>query len=337
VAWVFSVDGTPNNSVNTAPATGARAVYTLLACLMQAGWTKVADSDGTTYSSGGTQVTSGASGAGGLGNNSAWVRMRDPAGVREFILQRGTTNLLWRFLWSHSAKFTGGSPGATQTPSATDEQTVNMGGGTHASPTFGTCFGTDNAYKFHCGADNAAPYDWWWVALDNTTQANPRRGWFLNMQSASYDSLDAAPYVIDFGGSGTSAFSTLAIKGYSYHKKGLAGETWAAYYLLIYATNRPGSSTQVAPSTNGSATNGVSATNPYSSLDDLVPAPLARDVAIATPGWKGIISMNTYAFGITTTWPALKVITAADSSKAFATMGPGGQVLRWPVGVSQSA
>jgi hypothetical protein len=323
--------------VNTAPATGARAVYTLLACLMQAGWTKVADSDGTTYSSGGTQVTSGASGAGGLGNNSAWVRMRDPAGVREFILQRGTTNLLWRFLWSHSAKFTGGSPGATQTPSATDEQTVNMGGGTHASPTFGTCFGTDNAYKFHCGADNAAPYDWWWIACDNTTQANVRGGWFLNMQSASLPAADAAPYIVDFGGSGTSRLSSLAIKGYGYYKKGLAGETWAGFYLLTYGTQRPGTYTQVVPATNASGTNALSASNPYTADPDFLPIPLARDAALTQGGWKGFASMNTHKWTATSTVPALTVSTAADSSKAFANFGANAMFLRWPVGVAQSA
>jgi hypothetical protein len=65
-------------SVNNSPATGAVAMYTLISTLVTAGWTKVMDSDGTTYSASGVQVTSGNVGTNGLGNSSAWVRLKAP-------------------------------------------------------------------------------------------------------------------------------------------------------------------------------------------------------------------------------------------------------------------
>ena len=87
-------------SVNNAPLTGATAMYTLISTLMSAGWLKKADSDGTTYSSTGVQVTSGNSGTNGLGNTNAWVRLQAPAvnqgtvvnQTREITIQRGTTD-----------------------------------------------------------------------------------------------------------------------------------------------------------------------------------------------------------------------------------------------------
>ena len=106
-------------SVNNSPTTGAVAMYTLISTLISAGWTKVADSDGTTYSALGTQVTSGAAGTNGLGNTNAWVRLQAPAvngKTREFIFQRGTTNLTWKVKYSAYGGFIGGLPTATATP-----------------------------------------------------------------------------------------------------------------------------------------------------------------------------------------------------------------------------
>jgi hypothetical protein len=153
-------------TTNTTPATAAIAVYTLIARLIAAGWTKKTDADGTTFSSSGTQVTSGLTGTNGLGNSKAWVRLQSPAGAgsTEIVIQRGTTSTTWRIKVSMAAGFTGGSPSGTQVPSATDEFLL-MGSGTDAAPGFATWFGqSDNTYRFSCGADNAAPYTFWCAA-----------------------------------------------------------------------------------------------------------------------------------------------------------------------------
>lgn len=136
------------------PATGAEAMYNLKELLKSAGWSVKSSSDGTTYNSTGDQITSGSTGANGMANNSAWFRIQCPTmgGVtRELCFQRGTTNLLWKAKYSYSAGFTGGSPGATRVPSATDEKTY-LGGGTDAAPTFNTLFSTDATYRTVAGA-----------------------------------------------------------------------------------------------------------------------------------------------------------------------------------------
>lgn len=106
-------------SVNNSPATGAIAMYTLISTLISAGWVKKMDSDGTTYSSTGTQVTSGNTGTGGLNNTNAWVRIQSPAvngKTREFVIQRGTTSITWKVKYSAYGTFSGGVPSATTTP-----------------------------------------------------------------------------------------------------------------------------------------------------------------------------------------------------------------------------
>jgi len=152
-------------SVNNSPITSAVAMYTIVSTLMSAGWTKVMDSDGTTYSASGVRVTSGSAGTGGLGNTNAWIRLQAPAvnggavvnQTREITIQRGTTNLLWRIKYSASALFTGGSPAATVTPSAADEVFMT-GAGTDAAPTFLSWFNADNNYRWHIAAGGAAEF-----------------------------------------------------------------------------------------------------------------------------------------------------------------------------------
>jgi hypothetical protein len=120
--------------------------------LKSTGWTVPASSDGTTYNAAGDEITTGGSGAGGLANNRAWFRIQDPDGGREFTFQRvnATTNGQWRVKYSALDRFTGGSPAATVTPSATDEA-VLFGAGTDASPTTSTAlFNTDgNIGRWH--------------------------------------------------------------------------------------------------------------------------------------------------------------------------------------------
>jgi hypothetical protein len=153
-------------SVNNTPATGAVAMYTLVALLITAGWTKVKDSDGTTYSSSGTQVTSGAAGANGLGNNSAWVNMKMPGSNKSYTIQRNAAgvNTTWRIVYSPSVGFTSGTPSATQVPSASDG-IIMLGGGTDAAPSFNALYQTDGGYRLECAADNASPYGFWSIGF----------------------------------------------------------------------------------------------------------------------------------------------------------------------------
>lgn len=283
MSWIFQYTATPDDGANLVPATGAYVAFYLKECLKQAGWTVQSSSDGTTYNAGGDQITTGAAGAGGMANNSAWFRIRSPAGAggRELTFQRGTTNLLWRHKLSHTSGFTGGSPGATQTPSAADERIV-AGAGTDAAPTFITWLAADASYKAHVGADNAAPYDAYVIMVPNGG-GSARRWWHVNMATGSYPSGDVAPYVVEMA---TGAFTKAALSGVSvqsanfgqgFYKKGLGGESFRTFRGFMY-TNSSG--TDLVPQSAG--------INPYDSDDNLFPIPVGRISGTdADPGWKG--------------------------------------------------
>lgn len=297
MAWQWTYNGTANSSVNLAPATGSVAVFTICEMLKQNGWTVPSSSDGTTYNSSGDQITTGASGAGGFANASAWKRLRSPDGVREITIQRTTTNVLWRVKLSHSAKFSGGSPGATQTPSATDEAVVK-GSGTDASPTGATSFGTDNTYHLHCGGDTAFPYNWWYECTASSGGAHQSHGWFVYMQRGTYDYRDVAPYFIDFGDTaapGASNFNGTPI-GSSWFKKGLAGETFVAYNSGNWAGFLFNAAQPIVPA---SASDKQLTTDPYSGSDTSERILMGRANSLAQPGRRGYLDPQVMRFNCT--------------------------------------
>lgn len=200
---------------NSNPATGAVCMYKLIATLIAAGWTKTRDSDGTTYSAVGAQVTSGAAGANGLGNANAWVVLQAPAvggQQRSICFQRGGTNLVWRWKYSYAAGFIGGAPDAVTVPSAADEL-VKYGGGTDGAPTFQQTIGNDGAMRFNCCAgDLTVGYAFWWNAFPTGNAATTHYGMLLEIMSpASYPSPDdldpAVLYAVTANGT-TTAFGT---------------------------------------------------------------------------------------------------------------------------------
>ncbi len=111
----------------SSPASGAVAVDALIDTLLSAGWriTRWSDAIAPTY----TDATgaplavnpygSGGSGAGNLGNTSAWFTVRASDSSREWLFQRGASDAAWTISRS-KAGFVGGSPAATTLPTATD-------------------------------------------------------------------------------------------------------------------------------------------------------------------------------------------------------------------------
>lgn len=107
----------------SSPANGTAAIFSLLTELCDAGWTVKAWSDATTLTSGvsltANPYSGSGSGAGALGNTSAWFRVAAPGGSREWLFQRGAADATWTVSRS-IAGFTGGSPNATTAGTATD-------------------------------------------------------------------------------------------------------------------------------------------------------------------------------------------------------------------------
>lgn len=287
-------------STNQTPATGSIAMYLFLSTLVTAGWTKVKDSDGTTYSSSGAQITGGATGAHGLDNNNSWFVLKAPAvnaQQRSFCFQRGTSNLNWRVKYSYTAGFTGGSPAATQTPSATDEQ-ILYGGGTDASPTFQAMFAADGSYTFNvCAGDTTVGYSFYWMAwLSGNLNSNGRVMLMDVLSSGSYSSSDVDPAFIHRG-TVTGASAILSgneighqgvINGWAYYKNG-GIPTWLGTILMNVADTIV-TGISIAGSGGpgyGGSTYGLSA-NSWDGNDDGFPTMYGRTKSPGTAnGFKG--------------------------------------------------
>lgn len=294
MAWSFSVNNTP--------ATGSIATYQLITQLVSAGWSKVADSDGTTYSSGGTQVTSGASGTNGLGNTSAWVKMQAPndnGQQREFIFQRGSSGALWRVKYSAGNGFTGGTPSATQVPSATDEVIV-CGGGTDASPTYASYYATDNTYRWHIITGGASEgYSWFAWAMTTSTTSGASLAFMDRLLTDSTAVGDTDPCVVGFNVS-SSMISSFTNTDYANNKAWFGDRT-------VPANSRTLGIYTYSTALGGSVTLG---SNPFTGKDDLLPVPWIRNSV--TKSWKGFSTLFKWTSVLRTTMDTYDVAGTRD-------------------------
>lgn len=250
-------------NVNSTPATGAVAMYTVITQLLVSGWTKIRDADGTTYSSTGVQVTTGASGAGGLGNALAWFVLRDPGSRRQLCFQKASANnTQWRIKFSESAGFSGGSPSGTQVPSATDEQVV-LGSGTDASPTMATLFQADAGYRFHVVSESAVVtgsnvYMFWFGTSTLVTGVCETLFLLDGLRSGTYDSTDTSPMILwcSYNATNGPLYTWFGVSTpvsanncKAWFKHGLSGSGWQAVVGSAFGAAAVG---YPMPSTSGS-------------------------------------------------------------------------------------
>lgn len=285
MAFFFDVNG-------AIPATGAAHLFRMKALLVTAGW--VVKSSGTgvaggAFSSSGDIITQAGTGAGGMANVNSWYRIQQP-GVngREFTFQEagdGTTySARWKYSGGPGTGFTGGSPSATQTPSASDEQII-LGGGTDAAPSYGFFIDSPEAnQRFNMVAgDTASNYVFlWWSNISGTASA--RTALYLDvMLSGTFPAADQDPAVV-YWDSFTSNLLNQdlnnlggGLKGWL--KKNLVGAGYVNMSALWYRS----AGNFVFPGSGGQ--------NPHTSKDDLAPVPYGRDSGQAAPfGYKGISS-----------------------------------------------
>jgi hypothetical protein len=271
-------------SVNNSFATGAIAVFNLKETLKTGGWLVKSSSDGTTYNSTGDQIVSGAAGATGLANSNAWFRIQAPGTPhREFTFQRGS-NTSWRIKYSTAANFTGGSPGATQTPSATDEQLL-LGTGTDAAPSTATWFSADAGYLTHIGVGTGGS-DGYGFYIVNLLNGGSNTAGCLVLDPINAGITEDVDQCVLYTGITTGCFTTsiLASEGSSgadrvvgWIGKGLTGEG----FVSIPANQYFSGGNTVVPGNLG--------TNPFNSKDDTIPIFFMRRVALVNPvGYKGI-------------------------------------------------
>jgi hypothetical protein len=169
--------------------------------MKSAGWTVPSSGDGvSTYSASSDVITVRGTGAGGIYNSGAWFRLAK-AGV-ELLVQTSASGNTWRIAYSPAAGFTGGSPGANNTPDAAD-QVFLLGGGTGASPSYAIWFGNSTLDVFAAGADQDDDSTAFWLAGWITADVGTVRGaLFCDVMRDGYPVTDPDPRVLCCGTTG---------------------------------------------------------------------------------------------------------------------------------------
>lgn len=267
----------------SAPANGSVATFNVKAALKAVTWPVSRSSDGTTYNSTGDQITQGGSGAGGMANNLAWFVIGRPGGGPSFCIQRTSNHTQYRVKFSRAAGFVGGSPSATQTPSATDETTL-CGGGTDASPVFHSLWDTDGSYRLNVHAEDSDTFGWLAVhypiaggsprgciALDPLISGHPSDGFIYRaMLNFNSNTLLGAGFEIEANVNGTGATNVI--------RSTVAAVSPATSIFLPSPLLKMGGNV-VIPSGLG--------THPISNQDQPFPMLCMRRAASGDGSWKG--------------------------------------------------
>lgn len=156
-------------STNNHPINITDAIFGLKQFLVSLGWSVTSSSDGTTYDNGGDTILNSGSGANGLGNHYAWFVLKQAGDTRSICFQRFVFDYLWRIKYSVPG-FGGGSPSATQVPTAVNnDEAIIFGTGTDAAPDFRP-LGQNCAVMQLC-ADNTTPAFYWitYTTTNNVT------------------------------------------------------------------------------------------------------------------------------------------------------------------------
>jgi len=253
--------------VNNAAITGPQAVFKLKTLLVAAGWVVRSSGDSlSAFSSSGDVITSGNTGAGGLGNGTAWFVIEMPTmnGVNRQLMFERSNDTSWVIKYSYSAHFSGGSASVPAT--ATDSISLSNGF---------SIFPGNSTYRWNAAADDAAPYGFW-ASQFAIGGGNPN-GCICMFPLNQTDPSDADPYVfyISIVTSTFSAGSDLAGGGNglaAYFRKGLTGERFNSAFTS-------GVPTWCFSFYNGSSTipNNVGP-NPHNGNDDVF------DIPVGSPG-----------------------------------------------------
>jgi hypothetical protein len=268
------------------PSTGAEHFFNLKTALVAAGWVVKASGTGSagagsgTYNATGDAVTTAAL----MANTNAWFRIQDPTTTREFTFQRTSANTTWRIKYSASAKFTGGSPSASQTPSATDE-IMKIGQGTDASPTGVSCLPTDATYRQkYCVGGSSETYGFWCGGWTISTFANPFLLVHDPVQQAS--AVDADQFVF--------LWATTFTPTSHVNSTNATGST-AGVTGWLSSSRTPSGHTAIPGMffTDGTTTiPAASSANVFDLTEDLFAIPFIRRGALTAPtGYKGWSSM----------------------------------------------
>ncbi len=284
----------------SSPANGSAAVFSLLTTLCASGWIVKRWSDASVVSADNVNLTTNpygtsSSGAGNLGNTSAWFRVAASGGSREWLFQRGSSDTTW-FVSRSAAGFTGTSAGTITA--------VVTGSATDATPLLGTAASAaSNAANTTATTFSATPGRWF-ISVDDadgfgwTAYAIPVGGGnvltFLSdepLQSGTTATEDTDPYLwigyYNATGLSANAFSIntgSAMLGYKRYT------TAASNQRITYGAVYDGTS-QLAPATNTSG--GQFGQTAVGGREVPWQIPVSRTAAASTSsGWAGVPSRH---------------------------------------------
>ncbi len=187
--------------VNWLPTCETEAMYRWISILGIAGWDPQAATDATSLliCMPDSQPFGGFfGGATNLGNDGAWVVMRSPDGERELLFYRYAGDTEWAVYYSRIDHFVGGTPAAR--PVATDEQLLID---TSNKSMFGAAA---NAYRFHCVANDAPPYNFWVGAHTRVGVVKAVMGCVYDfIVTGTQDAIDAELCVIYIAGNSANS------------------------------------------------------------------------------------------------------------------------------------
>lgn len=291
--WRFDVNETLTSEIAPIIAFGDR--------LAAAGWVIVRSSDGSSTSA------STRNDATRWNANDSWEHWRDPAGNRDFTMQRGTTNRSWRwYVGQYGDPFSGGTATTVPTGALTRVQLVGTSG-SYATSFLPFSFAS---YEYHVAAAQVGRgqtgdvYEFYFVirAIASTSIYSTASLFALStVANGDYGNVDYEPWV------GISVLTS------SSGLLGLSGQVEATAF-------------QVA---NVSLHSSGSQLNPYTGQYDIQPAFISEN----TGGREIRKGLGTsFAFHPTATPAANDTINNATEGRSFIRLG--NYFLPWPHGVT---
>jgi hypothetical protein len=263
---------------------GGEVLFDLKTLLVAQGWNVQMSGGGTgsgNFSAVGDVIASQAQ----MNVALAWYVIRQPAAAsprRQFLIQRGATSRDCLVMVSSQSGYVAGSADEDTLPAnPADGRNVDLGT-TSTTPT-ASFFLADSTYKYHIGADAAAPFGFYVIFIANGGGGSVGGFGMEAMATGSFPSADVDPGLYGMGVSllFDSAMQGVGTQWRAWYQKGLGGEAFVNMPALVYDA-----------SANGTAIPDVLGANPYSSARETFPIPFARQASLATQiGWKGFTSI----------------------------------------------
>jgi hypothetical protein len=357
MAFVFAVTSSliTASLANFVPVSGAvEGLFKFKEMLKSCGWTVTASSDGvvsfstssdvlTTYTG---VLVSGSGVTGSFGNKSAWFVVASPANpsgngtaTQYWSFQRDSTNNgtnfeTWRVKYA-SDPFDMLTASLTATPGPPNQQTLSqsilVGGGTDASPTFAVLFRTVGNFRWNSAANNDKPYDWYIAGVEFTAYTPVtlliHDGLITGSwpDSASFPTqYDTTPYCVHAQYAAavsdvTPNIGSSTVGPLAWFRRGAHFASSPSGLLRLQCLRYMGSNASNTTQTNTMwpAANTVVQSQQGLNQEVLLPVPYARRASLggAATGFKGLSSLMKYPAAPRTTGSTYNASFSATGSR----------------------